>query len=165
MQHLYGKLSIVAFPVKEEKSNVIVRIRNRLQMNSTNFFIAVGGKIANAAAQVALNNNLNAPTSSSFPAISLEYAWHETFQLSPVSCTDIKRIIISMPSNKTPGPDKVSMSVLKDCLPVVLGPITNIINCSFATSMFQDDWKIAEVTPLLKDGDHEVASNNRPFLS
>ena len=30
---------------------------------------------------------------------------------------------MSMPSNKTPGPDKVSMSVLKDCLPVVLGPI------------------------------------------
>ena len=83
------------------------------------------------------------------------------FHLSPVSCTDIKRIIMSMPSNKTPGPDKVSMSVLKDCLPVVLGPITNIINCSFATSTFPDDMKLAEVIPLLKDGDHEVASNNR----
>ena len=68
-----------------------------------------------------------------------------------------------MPSNKTPGPDKVSMSVLKDCLPVVLGPITNIINCSFATSTFPDDMKLAEVIPLLKDGDHEVASNNRPL--
>ncbi len=45
-------------------------------------------------------------------------------------------MIISMPSNKTPGPDKVSMSVLKDRLPVVLGPITNIVNCSFATSTF-----------------------------
>ena len=69
---------------------------------------------------------------------------------------------MSMPSNKTPGPDKVSMSVLKDCLPVVLGPITNI-NCSFATSTFPDDMKLAEVIPLLKDGDHEVASNNRPL--
>ena len=64
------------------------------------------------------------------------------FHLSPVLCTDIKRII---------------MSVLKDCLPVVLGPITNI-NCSFATSTFPDDMKLAEVIPLLKDGDHEVAS-------
>ena len=72
-------------------------------------------------------------------------------------------MIISMPSNKTPGPDKVSMSVLKDRLPVVLGPITNIVNCSFATSTFPDDWKIAEVIPLLKDRDHEVASNNRPL--
>ena len=88
------------------------------------------------------------------------------FQLScfNVSCTDIKRIIKSMPSNKAPGSDKVTMSVLKDCLPVVLGPITNIINCSFATSTFPDDWKLAEVIPLLKEGDQEVASNNRPLL-
>ena len=68
-----------------------------------------------------------------------------------------------MPSNKTTGPDKVSMSVLKDCFPVVLGPITNIINCSFATSTFPDYMKLPEVIPLLKDGDHEVASNNRPL--
>ncbi|CAB4017860.1 Hypothetical predicted protein [Paramuricea clavata] len=55
------------------------------------------------------------------------------------------------------------MSVLKDCLPVVLDPITNIVNCSFATSTFPDDMKLAEVIPFLKDGDHEIASNNRPL--
>ena len=55
------------------------------------------------------------------------------------------------------------MNVLKDCLPVVLGLITNIINCSFATSVFPDEWKLAEVIPILKDGDHEVPSNNRPL--
>ena len=70
---------------------------------------------------------------------------------------------MSMPSNKSPGPDKVSMNVLKDCLPVVLGPITDIINFSFATSVFPDEWKLAEVIPILKDGDHEVDSNNRPL--
>ena len=58
-----------------------------------------------------------------------------------------------MPSNKSPGPDIVSMN----------GPVTNIINCSFATSVFPDEWKLAEVIPILKDGDHEVASNNRPL--
>lgn len=68
-----------------------------------------------------------------------------------------------MPSNKSPGPDKVSMNVFKDCLPVVLSPITDIINCSFAT-VFPDEWKLAAVIPILKDGDHEVASNNRPPL-
>ena len=55
------------------------------------------------------------------------------------------------------------MSVLKDCLPVVLGPITDVINCSFATSTFPDDWKLAEVIPVLKEGDYEIASNNRPL--
>ena len=61
---------------------------------------------------------------------------------------------MSMLSNKSPGPDIVSMN----------GPVTNIINCSFATSVFPDEWKLAEVIPILKDGDHEVASNNRPYL-
>ena len=65
--------------------------------------------------------------------------------------------------NKSPGPDKISARVLKDCLPVILGPLTDIINCSILTSTFPDNWKEAEVIPILKDGDHEKAANNRPL--
>ena len=38
-----------------------------------------------------------------------------------------------------------------------------MINFSLMTSIFPDLWKIPEVIPLLKEGDHEIASNNRPF--
>jgi hypothetical protein len=68
-----------------------------------------------------------------------------------------------MPSNKSPGPDKISMGIIKDCLPVILGPLTDIIDESFTTSAFPESWKIAEIIPLLKEGDHEVAANNRPL--
>ena len=68
-----------------------------------------------------------------------------------------------MSTNKSPGPDKINMRVVKDCLPVILGPLTGIINCSLVTSTFPDIWKDAEVIPLHKKGDHEVASNNRPL--
>ena len=68
-----------------------------------------------------------------------------------------------MPSNKSPGPDKISMRIIKDCLPVILGPLTDIINNSFTTSAFPESWKITEIIPLLKEGDHEVAANNRPL--
>ena len=68
-----------------------------------------------------------------------------------------------MPSNKSPGPDKVSMRIIKDCLPVILGPLTDIINCSFATSTFPNSWIASEVIPLLKDGDHEEPSKDRPL--
>ncbi len=37
------------------------------------------------------------------------------------------------------------------------------MDCSFNTSTFSDDWKIAEVIPLLKEDDRELASNNRPL--
>ena len=44
-----------------------------------------------------------------------------------------------------------------------MGPLTDIINCCLATSTFPNVWKEAEVIPLLKEGDHEEASNNRPL--
>ena len=58
---------------------------------------------------------------------------------------------------------KFSARILKDCLPVILGPLTEIINCSIVTSTFPAKWKEAEVIPILKDGDHEEAANNRPL--
>ena len=66
-------------------------------------------------------------------------------------------------SNKAPGHDKVRMSTIKDALPCILPVVTDIINCSLQTSVFPSAWKISEVTPLLKEGDHEVANNNGPL--
>ena len=64
--------------------------------------------------------------------------------------------------DKSPGPNKVAAHVLKDCLDVILGPLPDMVNCSILTSSFPAKWK-AEVIPILKDGDHEVAANNRPI--
>ena len=87
----------------------------------------------------------------------------ELFNFTLVTCTQFERIVSSMPSNKSPGPDKVSMRIIKDCLPVILGPLTHIINCSFVTSTFPNSWKASEVTPFLKDGDHEEPSKDHPL--
>ena len=101
------------------------------------------------------------PTESlSTPAV---YNYEEMFTFAPVTCPQVQRIISAMPSNKSPGPDKISMRVIKDCLAVILGPLTDITNNSFITSTFPDPWKSAEVISLLKEGDHEEASNNRPL--
>ncbi|CAB4038293.1 Hypothetical predicted protein [Paramuricea clavata] len=88
---------------------------------------------------------------------------NDRFSFTPVSCSEIRNIILAMPSNKSPGKDKVSMRVIKHSLPVILGPLTDIINCSLSSSSFPIAWKEAEVIPLLKDGNHEEASNNRPL--
>ena len=52
---------------------------------------------------------------------------------------------------------------MKDSLEVILHPLTDIINCSLRSSKYPLTWKLAEVIPIRKDGDHEVASNNRPI--
>ena len=41
--------------------------------------------------------------------------------------------------------------------------MTDIINQSFETSVFPEDWKYTVVVPHLKEGDHEDARNNRPI--
>ena len=68
-----------------------------------------------------------------------------------------------MSRNKAPGIDKVPIRVIKDSLPAILPSITSIINASFQLSTFPSRWKIAEVTPILKDGDHQIPNNNRPI--
>ena len=75
------------------------------------------------------------------------------------------KIVKAMPSNKAPGTDKVTTGVLKTSLPVTLPIITNLINHSFHLITFAESWKLAEVTPLLKDkdGDRDDPSNSRPI--
>ena len=68
-----------------------------------------------------------------------------------------------MPDNKAPGIDKVPIRVIKDCLPVIAPWIASIINKSLVNNIFPSAWKIAEVIPILKEGDHEQANNNRPI--
>ena len=87
----------------------------------------------------------------------------EPFNLRTVTCEEVRQVAMSMPLNKAPGPDKLSARLIKDCLPVILDPLTEIIDCSILTGTFPKKWKEGEVIPNLKDGDHEEAANNRPL--
>ena len=86
----------------------------------------------------------------------------DKFCFHPVSSREIQKIVMSLPSNKAPGHDKVSTSVLKHALPCILPILTVIVNRSLLTSVFPSAWKKSEVASLLKEGDHEIANNNRP---
>ena len=72
-------------------------------------------------------------------------------------------IINAMPSNMAPGIDKVPTRVLKDSLLITLPFITSIINASLLASTFPEVWKTAEITPITKQGNHELPNNNRPI--
>jgi hypothetical protein len=127
------------------------------------FFQSVGQRAAETAKKSALRNNLNISTELEPQNRESEHFYKDLFKFTPVTCIEVQCIITTMPSNKSPGPTKISMRIIKDCLPVILGPLTDIINNSFTTSTFPESWKIAGTIPLLKEGDHEVASNNRPL--
>ena len=70
---------------------------------------------------------------------------------------------MSMAPNKAPMNDKVPIHVIKTCLTVISPTITSIINASLLTSSFPSVWKNAEVVPIHKGADHQIANNNRPI--
>ena len=101
-----------------------------------------------------LNNSIFTPRS--FPT-------SEQFTFHSVECKQVEDIINAMPSNKAPGIDKVPTRVIKDCLPIILPFVTSIIDASLSSSTFPGIWKTAEITPIPKQGNHELPNNNRPI--
>ena len=61
----------------------------------------------------------------------------------------VRKLILSSPS-KSCGLDPCPTVVVKDCIDVLLTPITTIINMSLSEGTFPDTFKLAHVTPLLK---------------
>ncbi|CAB3980803.1 Hypothetical predicted protein [Paramuricea clavata] len=91
------------------------------------------------------------------------YLPSEQFSFTAVEREEVESIVMSMAPNKAPGNDKVPIHVIKTCLTVISPTITSIINASLLTSSFPSVWKNAEVVPIHKGGDHEIANNNRPI--
>jgi hypothetical protein len=87
----------------------------------------------------------------------------DEFNFRPVSSYEIRKIVNSFPSYKAPGVDKVSVSVIKDALPIILPTLTEIVlNRSLLTAVFPLAWKKSVAIPNLKEGDYEIPNNNRP---
>ena len=63
----------------------------------------------------------------------------------------------------SPGIDNIPVRVIKDSLSTTLQVITSLINASFTRGIFPRSWKLAVVSPILKDGNHEQPNNNRPI--
>ena len=62
---------------------------------------------------------------------------------------EIKKLILSS-SSKSCDLNPIPTSVLKNCLDILITPITDIINISMGTSTFPQNFKEAHVRPLLK---------------
>ena len=122
------------------------------------YFASVGSSTAEAVMKLAHDQSI--------PVIEFEPVKDrpetDQFSLSQIKQEELITTVRSMPSNKSPGIDKVSINVLNDCLAVVLKPLTDLINLSFTSNTFPTAWKIAEVVPHVKEGDPEIA-NNRPI--
>ena len=123
-------------------------------------FASVGSNVSEASNSLAAEHDRPVLASPIAPEGVVPVTLDEFF-FQPVSCGQLRKAVESFPSNKAPGRDKVSMAVIKDALPCILPTLTEIVNRSLMSSVFPSRWK-SEVIPLLKEGDPEIATNNRP---
>jgi hypothetical protein len=84
--------------------------------------------------------------------------------LGPTTIEEVSRLISRLP-NKTSPLDYIHTSVVKACSEVFAPLITNLANLSFAEGWFPGQFKLAQVTPLLKKAglDTSDPANYRPI--
>ena len=101
------------------------------------YFTSMGRNTAETASNLANQNDIILSHSR---LKSVTYPLEQQSNFRPVTCI-VRRIIMAMLNIKSPGPDKINMRVIKDCLQVISGPLTHIINSSLTTSIFPKEWK------------------------
>ena len=65
--------------------------------------------------------------------------------------------------SKSSAIEYLSSNILKDAFIYLIDQLTFLFNLSFNTGMFPDGWKMAQITPLPKDGDLTQCKNYRPI--
>ena len=151
-----------ALPKKSSQRPQYTRDTDVLANEFNRFFISVGQKAARKSIELANHYGLQYinPTSQVMP--TSPSGEEGCFVFQPITPDDVRKVILDMHTNKAPGFDKVPISVVKDCLEHILPTLTDLINHSFWSSVFPRAWKKGEVVPHRKEGDHDVANNNRP---
>ena len=64
---------------------------------------------------------------------------------------------------KSAGIDNLTGKFLKEGAPVLVSPITNLVNLAISLSLFPDDCKIAKLKPLYKKAAKTKPKNYRPI--
>ena len=71
--------------------------------------------------------------------------------------------MLKLSIKKATGLDGISSKHIKISAPVIVSSITKIFNSSISTGIFPDEWKLARVTPVHKNGSPSDVNNYRPI--
>ena len=85
------------------------------------------------------------------------------FSFVPVTESTVLNVISSLKASTSAGFDDISTNILKKIAPVIIQPLTVIINQSLISGIFPSKLKISKVIPILKKGDSRLVSNYRPI--
>ena len=106
------KIINTCIPSKEKETPVHSRDTELVANDFNQFLSSVGRNAAQTAAQLAIDNNINISDTSLISPPTTRNSSEKLFNFTPVTCTQVERIVSPMPSNKSPGPNKVSMRII-----------------------------------------------------
>ena len=124
-----------------------------MQINLILFFTNVGQKIAT---DIKYDGNKNY-------SFYLNKQINSTFTFKNIDEIIVKKTINNLPTKNSCGYDDVSSKLLKVIAPVIIKPLTLLINQVLNTGLFPDTLKIAKVIPIYKKGDPQLFENYRPI--
>ena len=84
-------------------------------------------------------------------------------ELSNASEEVIKKVLLSLDSNKATGMDQIPGTFLRNGAEVLTLPFRNIINLLIKSSTFPEECKIAKLKPMFKKGARTDLKNYRPI--
>ena len=85
------------------------------------------------------------------------------FTFRNINSDDIYKIISELKPLNSAGYDNISNKLLKALSPIILKPLTLIINQSLNTGIFPQKLKLAKVLPIFKKGSKSAIENYRPI--
>lgn len=88
---------------------------------------------------------------------------NQRFQLQPTTIGKVFTLLNKLKKSKATGLDMISARLIRECADLICIPICDIFNQSINLGIFPDDWKLARVTPLFKEGNRDDVNNYRPI--
>jgi hypothetical protein len=82
---------------------------------------------------------------------------------SPCSDAEVALIIQNLEDGKSPGSDRIGVTLVKRCRTVLSSILTKIFNDCITVGIYPDGMKVARVVPIYKGGSKKEISNYRPI--
>ncbi|MBN3305974.1 RTJK polymerase, partial [Amia calva] len=76
---------------------------------------------------------------------------------------EVLKGLAELKTNKSPGPDHIFPTVLKEIREIIYRLLTQIFQMTLRTGHVPTDWKTANVIPIHKKGDKTEVGNYRPI--
>lgn len=84
-------------------------------------------------------------------------------EFEQVDISEVMALLMHIDERKATGSDQIPARVLKNCATVLAPSLAILINASMTSGVVPSIMKLADVRPLFKSGDRELAKNYRPI--